>query len=183
MFCCWSPGEGAGRGGLQLQLSGWRLGEDLWGLLVLGGESVDPVTLATQLLHAVQQGHAPAAATEQHAIRRLSIGETSQIVSFEMQKSTNGSPDVSPLSLSEFPSIFLRSWSNSRHSVHPQCDGRRPELHLHRRHELPAHHGVFTSWKVPLFKLQGNNSKQSKLSLALQILAARLMNRRICRDI
>lgn len=74
-LCCRCPGEGAGRGGLQLQLLGCRPGEDLWSLLVPGGEPVDPVTVARQLLHPLQQGHAPSAATQQHAVQRLPVGE------------------------------------------------------------------------------------------------------------
>lgn len=53
-----------------------------------------------------------------------------------------------PLSLSEFASFPVCSWQDSRPSVHPQCHGGRPQLHLHRCHELPAHHGVLPSQKV-----------------------------------
>lgn len=69
----WFVGERAGDGYLQLQLSGCRPGQDLWSLLVPGRQSVSPVTVAGQIHHPLQQGHAPPAATQQHAIQGLSV--------------------------------------------------------------------------------------------------------------
>lgn len=45
---------------------------------------------------------------------------------------------------SEFPSILVCSWQDSRPPVHPQRHGGRPELYLHCCHELSAHNGVLT---------------------------------------
>lgn len=69
----WFVGKRAGDSYLQLQLPGCRPGEDLWSLLVPGWQSVSPVTMAGQIHHPLQQGHAPPAATQQHAIKGLSV--------------------------------------------------------------------------------------------------------------
>lgn len=69
----WFVGERAGHSHLQLQLPGCRPEQDLWGLLVPGWQSVSPVSVAGQIYHPLQQGHAPPAATQQHAIQGLSV--------------------------------------------------------------------------------------------------------------
>lgn len=69
-------GKGAGSCGVQLQLLGCRPGEDLPGLLVPWAKRhTHPVSLAQQFQHSLQQGHAPAAATQRHSLQRISVGK------------------------------------------------------------------------------------------------------------
>lgn len=70
---CWFVGKGVGDGHLQLQLPRCRPGEDLWSLLVPRRQSINPVNVAGQIHHPLQQGHAPPAATQQHAVQGLSV--------------------------------------------------------------------------------------------------------------
>lgn len=69
----WFVGKGVGDGRLQLQLPRCGPGEDLWSLLVPRWQSVNPVKVAGQIHHPLQQGHAPPAATQQHAVQGLSV--------------------------------------------------------------------------------------------------------------
>lgn len=152
----WFVGKRAGDSYLQLQLPGCRPGEDLWSLLVPGWQSVSPVTVAGQIHHPLQQGHAPPAATQQHAIQGLFVCKIFIILWFQPYEicyrcvftvgsiHTNKNDHICFPFHSEFPSIPLCSWQDSGPPVHPQRHGGCPELHLHRCHELPAHDGVLT---------------------------------------
>lgn len=81
---CWFVGKGVGDGHLQLQLPRCRPGEDLWSLLVPRRQSVNPVNVAGQLHHPLQQGHAPPAATQQHAVPGLSVCKIFMFLWYEL---------------------------------------------------------------------------------------------------
>lgn len=163
----WFVGERAGHSHLQLQLPGCRPGQDLWGLLVPGWQSVGPVAVAGQIYHPLQQGHAPPAATQQHAIQGLSVCKIFMILWYQPYEICHRcvffsllvyytqikmNTSVSPYH-SEFPPVPLCSWQDSGPPVHPQRHGGCPELHLHRCHELPAYDGVLTSQEVQAEKI------------------------------